>query len=61
MSEHCKSPVSMDDLHGDVPVAQITLTLNRSGLESLACECYRLAWRAGHLPLSMAEREQSRV
>lgn len=22
----------MDDLHGDVPVAQITITLNRSGL-----------------------------
>ena len=37
------------------------VVVDRAKLESLACECYRLAWRAGHLPLSMAEREQSRV
>lgn len=32
MSEHCKKPASMDDLHGDVPVAYIGMTLMRSGL-----------------------------
>lgn len=32
MSENCPNPVSMDDLHGDTPVAQIIITLNRSGL-----------------------------
>lgn len=32
MSEHCKTPVSMDDLHGDTPVAFIGITLMRSGL-----------------------------
>jgi hypothetical protein len=32
MSEHCPKPVSMDDLHGDTPVAAIGITLYRSGL-----------------------------
>ena len=32
MSEHCKSAVSMDSLHGDTPVAVITITLLRSGM-----------------------------
>lgn len=32
MSENCPRPVSIDDLHGDVTVAQITITLARSGL-----------------------------
>lgn len=32
MSEHCPNPASLDDLHGDTPVAQITITLARSGM-----------------------------
>lgn len=32
MSEHCPKPVSMDDLHGDTPVAFIGITLLRSGM-----------------------------
>jgi hypothetical protein len=32
MSEHCKKPASMDDLHGDTPVAAIGITMMRSGL-----------------------------
>lgn len=32
MSEHCPNPASMDDLHGDTPVAFIGITLMRSGL-----------------------------
>lgn len=32
MSQNCPSAVSMDDLHGDTPVAQITITLARSGM-----------------------------
>ncbi len=36
MSEHCPNPVSMDDLHGDTPVAVIEITLLRSGLMRMA-------------------------
>lgn len=32
MIDHLKSAVSMDALHGDTPVATITITLCRSGL-----------------------------
>jgi hypothetical protein len=32
MSQNCPNPVSMDDLHGDTPVAAIGITLMRSGL-----------------------------
>ena len=32
MSENCTKPISMDDLHGDTPVAFIGITLMRSGL-----------------------------
>jgi hypothetical protein len=32
MSEHCKKPLTMDDLHGDTPVAFIGITLLRSGV-----------------------------
>lgn len=32
MSEHCPDAVSMDDLHGDTPVAFIGITLLRSGM-----------------------------
>lgn len=35
MSEHFKQPVALESLHGDVPVAQITITLLRSGVQKI--------------------------
>lgn len=35
MSEHCKNPATLDDLHGDTPVAFIGITLLRSGMMKL--------------------------
>lgn len=32
MSENCPKPLHLDDLHGDVPVAFIGITLLRSGV-----------------------------
>lgn len=36
MSENCKKPVNLDDLHGDTPVAFIEITLLRSGVMRMA-------------------------
>ena len=36
MSEHCKTPATLEDLHGDTVVATIEITLMRSGLMRLA-------------------------
>jgi len=36
------------------------MVLDRMKLEALACECYRQAWRAGLLPLLLAEQERKR-
>lgn len=32
MSENCKSPIRLEELHGDTPVAFIGITLLRSGI-----------------------------